>query len=331
MAESWVHDLIHEIMQRANQQAGDAEFHEIGHVIEYDPLTNMCRCLLPSKRTDDEDGNTQIMETGWCQVGSPMVGNGWGIQYHLKGGATQANPELGEQVQISIQNVDSGLRAIANLTFNDTTAVPPGSGKSDDADGDPDNPTGADDDPNGTKRLKSLEWVMKHASGSFFKFYENGNVQQYTAGVHRLYAKGNIEAVVREGDLNVTVEQGSANIEVTEGDANVSVELGDVTVEAEIGDAAVSAGGDVLLSAGGDVGIEAAGAVEVDAVGAVEIRAATIQLFSTLIQAGASLVQQLCNLDFLAKYNGHSHASFGALPDLQAVPGADTTVDFQAG
>lgn len=164
MSDGWVHDLVALVQQLVLEQVQDMELNLYGRVIEYDPKSHMCRVLI----------DTRNIETGWCQVGTGHVGNGSGDQYHLVGGAAPDN-QSGEWVQVSLQHRGTGLCAVANLVYTDQM-LPPGAGNSDSTG------TTALTDPLGTAQLKPQERIIKHASGSFIKFYANGDVQLHATG-----------------------------------------------------------------------------------------------------------------------------------------------------
>lgn len=307
-----INDLLALFQQHSNAQTQDMELHLIGHVIEYDPKTNMCRVYLPTRRAQDEGDNDQPMETGWIQFGSPMVGNKFGFQYCLKGGATAENPEKGEQVQVSIQDRQSGLCAVASLTYNDEM-LPPGGGD-DESEDDEDN--GAESDNEASQKLKPGELIFKHESGSFLKFYENGDIRVGCVGNMYVETKEDCNLTVLEGDLNVEVQQGDAAVIVQEGDVEVNTELGDIAVTADMGDIAIEA---------------STGVVSVAAAEEIDIDAPVVNVLSPVVNIGSGEVQQLANLyHALVTYNTHTHPIEGGPPEPQAEIGIDTTIDTAA-
>jgi hypothetical protein len=199
MSDGWIHDLVALMQQQSNEQVQDMELQLVGRVIEYDPTTHMCRVLLDTRRAQDDSGDDQPMETGWCQIGSGHVGNNSGDQYALKGGATADNQQ-GEVVQVSIQHRASGLCAVANLVFTDIMK-PPGAG----ANGDSSSNDNATNDTNGTLQLRPGERIIKHESGSFIKFYSNGDIGIYAAGNFVLNAAQNINMTAAH--VNITSTQ----------------------------------------------------------------------------------------------------------------------------
>lgn len=392
MSDGYMHDLVALFHQAGKEQLQDMELNLIGHVIEYDPKTHMCRVLLPTRRAEEEDEDEPSpMETGWIQVGSGMVGNGFGSQYALKGGATADEPEKGEQVQVSIQHRLSGLSAVANLTYNDEMK-PPGAGEEEEesegggeegggSEGESsseDEGANATDDVEQTKQLKPGERIDRHESGTSVKFFENGDIgirSVRDAVIHLdvkgdckffikegnlqvFIEKGNIEAELEEGDITALLYEGDVDVEIIEGDANLTIEQGsaNTTIEAgdisnyveagvidnivaageamtyvEVGDALIYVEeGDADIDAGGAVNIAAGGLVNVVAGGAVDIAAPIINIIGGVIQAGTAGFQKLMNAFFGSEtYNTHTHPN-GGPPVPQAVPGLDTTFDFEA-
>lgn len=309
MSEGWIQDIAALMQQASLEQMQDMELHLIGHVIEYDPTTHMCRVILPTRRAQDSTGIDQPMETGWIQVGSQAVGNGFGFQYALKGGATAQNPALGEQVQVSIQHRASGLCAVANLTYNDKMR-PPGAG---------DGSTSNDNalaDPYGTAQLQPMEGILKFNSGSMAKFFSNGDIA--------VYAARDLVATV-QNDCNLTVLEGDLNVDVQVGDTEIITELGDTLVYTEFGNTAI-------VSDIGDIAVETSGgAVSVTAATEVDVNAPVVNIFSPIVNIGIGAFQLLANAyHALVTYNSHTHLSLGAPPIPQAVSGIDTTIDTAA-
>jgi hypothetical protein len=283
---AWIHDYLAVMSRQANDQAQNQEFNLIGHVIEYDVNTNMCRVLLPTRRAENDDSSSgdsssggssdsgQTMETGWIQVGVPAVGKGWGFQYCLKGGATADNPEQGEQVQVTIQDRFSGLCAVANLTFNDEMP-PPGAGQSDDSSGSGSSSSNdvssggsggsSDADPatdaDGSQQLQPAECIVfKHESGAIYKFYEDGSIRVNSRGTLYLQVKqdinivieeGNLIADVQKGDVKATVDMGNVSLDVAKGSISVTADTSDIKMAATKGNFNISCGKDFSVMAGG--------------------------------------------------------------------------------
>lgn len=331
-----MNDYLALMHQSAVEQVQDLELNVIGHVIEYDVKTNMARLLLPTRRAEDEeDGGEgeQTMETGWCQVGSPIVGDGWGLQYCLKGGATKENPEEGEQVQVSIQHRASGLSAVANLTFNDEMK-PPGAGSDNET---PDEPGSdpAESDSDGAKRLKPAEFILKHESGSFLKFYSNGSVRATVEESLWVEVKQDCNLKVLEGDLNVSVEQGNANVTVDLGDVDINAPLGNITIETLEGTIkATTESGDVEIeSTAGSVKVNGGLSVDISSDAEITATAPLINVLGASVNIGADIFQSLCTEAFLEWANLHIHSTGSGVtgpPTMLAIPGIETTVNLRA-
>jgi len=337
-------------MHQAQQQIQDVKLVVMGHVSSYDPEKHAVKVMIPHMR--DEDDNP--LETNFIQLGTLMVGDHWGIQYAPKGGATPDEPTQGEQCLVMILNRKDGLFACAHLLFNDDMK-PPGDGNEDNIGNDK---GGDNDDPQGHNRMEGGEFQCHHESGSFLKFYQNGDVQVYTKANLNIYPEQDCNIDVRQGDLNVTVEEGDLMVNVQQGDLDVTLEAGDLnatlwkgdlTVQVDAGDVDIetlvgnitanteagsilgmTTSGDILLSSiSGTINIQAA--LEVDI-----ICDSIINLIAPAINAGVNIatVQQLCNTAFLTLFNTHTHTdpqggSTGP-PVIPAVPGVQSTVNFWA-
>ena len=342
----WIDDIVALMHQVTSEQVGDIEPHLVGHLIEYDVKTHMGRVLFPTRRAVDDSGDEQPMESGWIQIGaSGAVGDQFGDQYCFKGGATADNPEQGEQVQVSIQHRASGLCAVGNVTYNDSM-TPPGAGG-----GNTDNNDTALEDTDGTAQLKPGEYIYKHESGSFLKFYENGDIGIFAAQNVVVRAQEDCDVTVVEGDLNVIVEKGDANITVTAGDLNATVAIGDANITATAGSVVVTAGLDISLTAptvtvtGTTVVNVAAPAIAVTGATTVTVTAPTVNITaaaeanvtapevniaSPLIYAGAGTMQNLANLyHVMNTFNVHHHPVANGPPVPLGVYGIDTTVNLE--
>lgn len=326
-------EWMHVLMQQAHQQVQDNKLNVYGHCTVYDPVNHAGKFLIPQYR--DEDDNP--LESGWCPIGSSMVGDKWGIQYALKGGATQDDPSQGEQCQITILQRSTGLWAVANLSFNDTM-TPPGAGLGDTSSEDP-------DDPDGTNKLKGGELIVKHESGSFLKFYEDGHVQLYVKDNLVARVEKDCEVTVIQGDLTVDVQQGDLTVDVQQGDIDITADESSIEISAPLSDISIeSQEGSILVTTDdGDVSIEStAGTVTINGDSDVEIASAAnvnifadvaSQIMAPLITAGLAAFEVLCNFTFMENFNGHTHTAPGGVtspPIEQAVLGVHTTTNFYA-
>lgn len=140
-------EFFHLIKQAAAQQMQDIRTTHVGHISTYDPSTNNVRCVLPS--LTDENGNPIV--SPWMPLGSAMVGPGYGIKYHPKGGATPDNPAAGEMCIVQIVDRDSGFGCVANLMFSSAQPAP-----------NPDSVPG--------------EYSITNEIGSLIRLYPNGDI-----------------------------------------------------------------------------------------------------------------------------------------------------------
>ena len=114
-------ELIHNIMHAAQQQSGTPFYTVAAHVASYDPRTNMVRCLIPSII---DPLTNEMRLTGWLQLYTPMMGNGWGMQYAPFGGATQENLQAGEQVHLIVVDHEDASYECMAYTWNAQQVVP---------------------------------------------------------------------------------------------------------------------------------------------------------------------------------------------------------------
>ena len=243
--DGWVHDLVASMQQAANEQTKDMELCLVGYCIEYDVLSHMGRFLLTSRGGYDEGDNFKGMETGWCQIGSPQVGDNFGDQYCLKGGATQENPEQGEEAQIVIQFRHSGLSVCANLTFNDKLK-PPGNGQNSSSSG-----PSALEDSDGSYQLQPTERIIKFPMGSFLKWYANGDIQLFAANNLVMIATKDVDIKAGQ-NVNITAMQ-NINETATENVNVTATEDVNVTATENV---EITATQDVDITATGDINVE---------------------------------------------------------------------------
>jgi len=169
--------VFHQVKQLAAQQDIDQRFFVFGHVAQYDTSRHMVQVIVPSWR----DGQGRPAQTGWIQLGSPGIGNGFGLQIAPVGGATFANPTAGEQVLVELVDRVRGVAVSATLLYSNAM-LPPSTALA--------------------TPLAPGEAVLRHQSGSFVRLYANGDVE--------VNAAGNLIAVAG-ADLTATVA-GTASI-----------------------------------------------------------------------------------------------------------------------
>lgn len=306
-------EAFHSLVHAAQSQIHDVKLIKCAFVSSYDEDKDAVKVIIPQDRGEEDDSDAA--ETDWIPLMSFAVGDGWGFQWAPKGGATPEEPELGEEVAILILNRSMGLFVCPMFIF-DETRKPPGSGKDnqgntvntgDDNQQDEEDKQGWDDDPKGQTRLKGGEMVFRHESGSFAKFYENGDMQTYCAGTNHMYMKQDADIVVREGDFNVKVEKGNTNITVDKGDTTIQTTLGNTLINSESGNITAStASGDVEVST--ESGTATVSATDVEILGE-----AVVNVTAPLVNLGeAGDYQPLATLDFVEWVLTHQHE--GVMP-----------------
>lgn len=86
----------------------------IGRVTSYDPNTHRAKVVMLPEA--DDPTNTDTAETDWLPIGTPLVGNGWGVY---------AGPSPGERVMVVHQEGSYGAGVIVGRLNNADTAPPP--------------------------------------------------------------------------------------------------------------------------------------------------------------------------------------------------------------
>ena len=137
-------ELVQIIKQVAAQQQ-DNRFFAYGNIAQgsYDATTHRVKVVFASLR--DDYGNPVI--SPWMPLGSPWVGNGYGMQ---------AAPVGGEQCVVELISRQRGTHVCAYLVYNYASPAPGG--------------------------LNAGEAILKHQSGSFIKFHANGDIETNTQG-----------------------------------------------------------------------------------------------------------------------------------------------------
>lgn len=172
MQKGYAQESMHLDLQMAAQQVQNLTFFVMAHVSSYDPGTHRIKAIIPTF-TDSESG--QYMETGWIQLGTLWAGNGFGLQIAPYGGANvnditgqnnaDGKPVNPEQIVLMIISQDNTLTVGGVLTFN-SVDVPPGTGQ----------PL-MDDFGNPLRlQLSSGEAIMRHSSGSYLLFRNDGSI-----------------------------------------------------------------------------------------------------------------------------------------------------------
>ena len=162
-------ELLHLVKHGAQQQAGDFRPSVYGHVASYDPETHRVRLIIPSLR---DEGGTPVM-TPWMPLMTLSVGNGWGLQWAPKCGATLEKPTLGEQMQVHVMERSQGVAIAVPSTYNEVMKAP-------------------------WPKMKAGEFSIKHEKGSFLYIHENGDVEINTQGKTIINATDNVEVTTQK-------------------------------------------------------------------------------------------------------------------------------------
>jgi len=115
-------ELLQLLMHAVKRIIGEKRLIFYGHIVAYDPANHAVRAQIPSLAIDE---STPAIETGWMPLGSPMVGNGYGIQAApewdpsgLNGGSPTGTPcEI-------ILNEQDGAAMVAGVRFADKHRAP---------------------------------------------------------------------------------------------------------------------------------------------------------------------------------------------------------------
>jgi len=184
-------ELAHQIKHAAQQQGDSPRPFVYGHISSYDPKLHRVRVVFPSLR--DEADNPVL--SSWMPLESHWVGPSWGFQVAPIGGATQQNPTQGEMVQVHFVEHRYGVTSCAKMFFNQVNQPP-------------------------FTDLKPGEMGMKHQSGSYLKFTNDGNV---TAVTHQdLVATVGRDATVTPTRDAVVTAGRNATVAAPSGSATVS-------------------------------------------------------------------------------------------------------------
>ena len=156
-------EFAHLVRQLAGQQNQSVKPVAYAHIATYDPLGHRVRVVIPSLRDDD----TAPTLTGWMPLLSSSVGPGYGVQIAPFGGATVDNPTAGEQVIITLMDLQRGSAQCAcmGMTFNG-----------------PMQPPAAVADSFTTQPLQPGEAVVYNQSGTFWRLHANGDVETNAQG-----------------------------------------------------------------------------------------------------------------------------------------------------
>ena len=141
-------ELIHAIMHAAQQQLSGTNWHVNANIASYDPRTHRVRCIIP--HYVDGSGGEALL-TGWLPLQTPIIGNGWGMQYAPFGGATPDSPQSGEPVVLAVVEQHRGIYTVEAMFWGTNAAVAfPG--------------------------LQAGELIIKDSKGSIIYWQSNGDI-----------------------------------------------------------------------------------------------------------------------------------------------------------
>lgn len=149
-------EFAHLVAQRAQKQIGDIRSWALGHVSSYDRQTHQVRVIYSVYR--DEDDEQPYIESDWMPLGTPWVGDEYGVQVALQGGATVDNPTGGESCLVVWLD---GIAVCATLFHSPIDNTPSNTALLGSGDG---------------VEIQPGEIWIRHSSGSNFKMLNDGNV-----------------------------------------------------------------------------------------------------------------------------------------------------------
>jgi hypothetical protein len=222
-------EFLQLVLSKTNQSATKQRVHLFGHLSNWDENSHSVQALIPIHQNGDGD----MMTSPWIQFGTPVAGlSGDGFQYVPVAGATADNLTGGEQVLIDIVDTDNGM-AVASCALFNPISFPPSYYL---ANGtvNPVPPTPGD------QPMQRAEWLNRHETGTFWRFFQNGDYQAVGTGRVILQQEagpdtpgGKIE-LETNGDINVTTPVGLINIVASAGIINITALAGEVHVTSPI-------------------------------------------------------------------------------------------------
>lgn len=249
------------------------------HVSDYDPTTHSVRCFIPAYQA----GNTASQLTGWIPLVAPAVGQGFGIQYAMHGGATFDDPTAGELVILMVMNDELGVFVSALPIF--TTRMPP--------------PGPA---------LNPGELLVQHERGSNLYFKATGEVllQQQDGSDLDFQPTGEVVLHHKSGSNLDFKPTGDVQLQGS------TATNGTVVTLTNSGDVSITAGGQtvITITAAGEVTIALAGSNNVNITGSGE----------PLLKLGAGTDALALVSLLVAAFNGHSHAGVATGPGISGTP-----------
>ena len=184
-----IDEVVHRIKQASSQQQPGFGATTRGYVAAYDPAGPSIRAYLPTLR--DENDTPEL--TQWMPIAGPWVGSGFGFQWVPETGATADDPTLGEAVLVHLVDQQRGIM-VASGFFHHDTMRPPST------------------NPKLTTPLAPGEGVLMQKTGSYLRFYANGDIEINTQGKALINSMGDVDVVTTEGNVNVTASSGNVSI-----------------------------------------------------------------------------------------------------------------------
>lgn len=157
--------LLNAMRAQAGRQGALIADSRMARVTSYDPATYSCTVKILPEGDFEEDGDSG--DTGWIPVQTIWSGPGWGVY---------CPPSVGDQVFVSHAEGDAGAGQIIGRVY-DASHLP--------------------------LAVQAGEFWMVHASGSFFKFTNDGKVAMNAAAGMDLVVTGNLSANV-SGNITAT-------------------------------------------------------------------------------------------------------------------------------
>ena len=185
-------EILQLIQHQSYARSSDNVWNIQGHIANWDPATGAVDAVIPIYT--DEDA-VQYVQTPYMPLASAMTGNGFGMQYRPIGGASVTNPTGGEEINIQITDTEIGAIGSASLVFNQSLQIPPSQNLAN-------NTTTPTPPGNGNTQLQPGEFIIRHQTGSYIRFFQNGDIQivatnnlimeQQDGSVYKIDPSGNI-------------------------------------------------------------------------------------------------------------------------------------------
>ena len=174
-----IDEVLHRVKQASSQQEPGFGSSTRGYVASYDPNRHAVRVYLPTLR---DENDTPVL-TDWIPISGPWVGRNFGFQWIPEQGATEENPTLGEPVLVHILDQQRGILVAGGFFYHDSMQPPA-------------------TNPALTSKLQPSEGVLMHKTGTYVRFYSNGNVEINSTDQLIVNTQGNV-TVTAGGNVKV--------------------------------------------------------------------------------------------------------------------------------